>query len=120
MQKRSDIRGRLTLWRLVFCLLYLERLLSSSQYGLDANKRLSARIQLGSTTNTLDADGDIILVKPVPELTEHTIVATLKSLTGSLMQIPRWYRRLNTGGSRCIDGLVRAEKLSDLREQFKS
>ena len=59
-----------------------------SQYGLDANKGYFARIQLGSTTNTLDADGDVILVKPVPELTEHTIVATLNSLTGSLMQIP--------------------------------
>ena len=59
-----------------------------SQYGLDANKGYLARVQLGSTTNTLDADGDVILVKPIPELTEHIIVAALDSLTGSLMQIP--------------------------------
>ena len=48
-----------------------------SQYGLDANKGYLARVQLGSATNTLDADGDVILVKPIPELTEHIIVAAL-------------------------------------------
>ena len=59
-----------------------------SQYGLDANKGYLARVQLGSATNTLDADGDVTLVKLIPELTENIIVAALDSLTGSLMQIP--------------------------------
>jgi tRNA pseudouridine55 synthase len=37
-----------------------------SQYGLDAHKGYLARIQLGSATDTLDADGNVVLVKPIP------------------------------------------------------
>ncbi len=59
-----------------------------SQYGLDANKGYLARVQLGTATNTLDADGDVIAEKSVPSLTESNISAVLQSLTGPLMQVP--------------------------------
>ena len=59
-----------------------------SQYGLDADKGYLARVQLGSATDTLDADGNVVLVKPIPELTESNILAVLGSLTGSMMQVP--------------------------------
>ena len=59
-----------------------------SQYGLDANKGYLARVQLGSATDTLDADGNVVLVKPIPELTESNILAVLGSLTGPMMQVP--------------------------------
>ena len=59
-----------------------------SQYGLDAYKRYLARIQLGSATDTLDADGSIVLVEPIPELTESKIATVLSALTGPQMQVP--------------------------------
>ena len=59
-----------------------------SQYGLDANKGYLARVQLGSATDTLDADGNVVLVKPIPRLTESSILAVLESLTGPIMQVP--------------------------------
>ena len=59
-----------------------------SQYGLDANKGYLARVQLGYATDTLDADGNVVLVKPIPELTESSILAVLESLTGPMMQVP--------------------------------
>ena len=59
-----------------------------SQYGLDADKGYLARVQLGSATDTLDADGNVVLVKPIPELTESNILAVLGSLTGPMMQVP--------------------------------
>ena len=59
-----------------------------SQYGLDANKGYLARVQLGSATDTLDVDGNVVLIKPIPELSESSIVAVLESLTGPLMQVP--------------------------------
>lgn len=59
-----------------------------SQYGLDANKGYLARVQLGSATDTLDADGNVVLVKPIPRLTESIILAVLGSLTGPMMQVP--------------------------------
>jgi len=59
-----------------------------SQYGLDADKGYLARVQLGSATDTLDADGNVVLVKPIPRLTESNILAVLESLTGPMMQVP--------------------------------
>jgi len=59
-----------------------------SQYGLDADKGYLVRVQLGSATDTLDADGNVVLVKPIPELTESNILAVLGSLTGQMMQVP--------------------------------
>lgn len=59
-----------------------------SQYGLDANKGYLARVQLGSATDTLDADGNVVLVKPIPRLTESRILSVLGSLTGPMMQVP--------------------------------
>ena len=59
-----------------------------SQYGLDADKGYLARVQLGSATDTLDADGNVVLVKPIPRLTESNILAVLGSLTGPMMQVP--------------------------------
>ena len=100
--------------------LYLERLLSSVNTASMPNKGYLARIQLGSATNTLDADGDVVLVKPIPELTEHIIVAVLDPLTGRRCRCLRWYQRSNIEGSRCIDGPARAKKLSGLLAQFKS
>ncbi len=59
-----------------------------SQYGLDAHKEYLARIQLGSATDTLDADGNVVLVKPIPELNKSKITTVLSALTGAHMQIP--------------------------------
>lgn len=59
-----------------------------SQYGLDAHKGYLARIQLGSATDTLDADGNVVLVKPIPELTESKIATVLSTFTGAQMQVP--------------------------------
>ncbi len=59
-----------------------------SQYGLDAHKGYLARIQLGSATDTLDADGNVVIVKPIPELTESKIATVLSALTGTQMQVP--------------------------------
>ena len=91
-----------------------------SQYGLDANKGYLARVQLGSATNTLDADGDVTLVKLIPELTENIIVAALDSLTGSLMQIPPMVSALKYRGKPLYKWARQGREIERPREQFKS
>jgi tRNA pseudouridine55 synthase len=59
-----------------------------SQYGLEANKGYVARVQLGTATNTLDADGEIIAKQDFPSINEVLLQSVLASLTGDLMQIP--------------------------------
>ena len=55
---------------------------------LECPQRYLARIQLGSATDTLDVDGNVVLVKPIPELTESKIANVLSALTGTQMQVP--------------------------------
>lgn len=59
-----------------------------SQYGLEANKGYVARVQLGTATNTLDADGEVIAEQDIPVIDEALLGGVLQSLTGDLMQIP--------------------------------
>ena len=59
-----------------------------SQYGLDSNKVYRARIQFGSATNTLDAEGEVVAKRPVSLLRKNDVMSVLQTLTGSLMQIP--------------------------------
>ena len=59
-----------------------------SQYGLDSNKVYRARIQFGFATNTLDAEGEVVAKQAISLLRERDVMSVLKTLTGSLMQIP--------------------------------
>jgi tRNA pseudouridine55 synthase len=59
-----------------------------SQYGLEANKGYIARVQLGTATSTLDADGEVIAQQNIPFINEALLHDVLQSLTGNLMQIP--------------------------------
>ena len=59
-----------------------------SQYGLDSNKVYRARIQFGSATNTLDAEGEVVATQPISFLLERDVRSVLNNLTGPLTQIP--------------------------------
>lgn len=59
-----------------------------SQYGLEANKGYVARVQLGTATNTLDSDGEIIAQQEMPVIDEALLRGVLQSLTGDLTQVP--------------------------------
>jgi len=68
-----------------------------SSYLLDASKTYRAICHLGKTTSTGDAEGDITSVSAV-NVTEADITAVLKSLTGSIQQIPPMYSALKHKG----------------------
>ncbi len=59
-----------------------------SQYGLDSNKIYRARVQFGSATHTLDAEGDVVATQPILLPPERDVVTVLNELTGPIMQIP--------------------------------
>ena len=59
-----------------------------SQYGLDSKKGYLARVQLGTATDTLDADGVVVSRKAIPVIDKITLSSVLNALTGSLMQVP--------------------------------
>jgi tRNA pseudouridine55 synthase len=68
-----------------------------SQYLLDADKGYETRMQLGVTTTTGDAEGEVLERKPV-DVTSDAIEAILPRFRGDIQQIPPMYSALKRDG----------------------
>lgn len=70
-----------------------------SRYITGLDKTYTATARFGATSDTLDADGDIVdLDTPMPA--EHEVRAALKNFTGGILQIPPMASALKVGGER--------------------
>ncbi len=69
-----------------------------SQYLLDSDKRYWTRIRLGQTTNTGDADGQILEERPVTGITAELIESVLVEFRGSIEQTPSMYSAIKYHG----------------------
>lgn len=78
-----------------------------SHYLLDANKTYETTIQLGATTTTADAEGEVIQQFAIPQLTLEKIQAVLEQFKGDILQIPPMYSALKKDG-RPLYELARA------------
>lgn len=65
---------------------------------LGGRKAYRARIRLGTTTDTDDADGLVLRERPVPALDRATVEAALAPFTGRIRQRPPIYSALKQGG----------------------
>ncbi|MEE3135452.1 MAG: tRNA pseudouridine(55) synthase TruB, partial [Candidatus Neomarinimicrobiota bacterium] len=63
-------------------------------------KSYRAVLQLGEETDTLDLDGKIITVKPVPTLDKNLVESVLKNFIGKYKQIPPMYSAKKVNGVR--------------------
>ena len=63
-------------------------------------KEYSATIRLGQTTDTDDADGEIIDHVPVHEIDEPELLGAMGALTGEIRQIPPGVSAIKVGGQR--------------------
>ncbi|WP_415845520.1 tRNA pseudouridine(55) synthase TruB [Stutzerimonas zhaodongensis] len=68
-----------------------------SQYLLDADKGYETVAQLGVTTTTADAEGEVIERKPVTA-TQAQLEALLPQFRGDLLQVPPMYSALKRDG----------------------
>ncbi len=71
-----------------------------SAYLLDADKEYQARCQLGVTTKTGDAAGEVMEKRPVPELNEQLLKSVLSDFCGEIEQIPPMFSALKHKGER--------------------
>lgn len=87
-----------------------------SRYWLAADKSYQVRAQLGVTTDSLDADGQVLQCRPVPILDAAWVQSLLaRELTGSLWQIPPIFSALKHEG-RPLYELARAGASTELAE----
>ena len=64
------------------------------------DKRYLARIRLGSSTDTLDAEGKQLAQASVPSLNRKSIEKVLSNFMGQIEQIPPMYSALHHQGQR--------------------
>ena len=75
-------------------------------------KSYRAVLQLGEETDTLDLDGKVITVKPVPTLDKNLVESVLKNFIGKYKQIPPMYSAKKVNGVRLYK-LARKNKTID-------
>jgi len=106
-----------------------------SQMHLDADKAYVADVQLGRTTTTADAEGDVLQTRAVPALTQADLDAVAVQFSGEISQLPPMYSALKKDGkplyayARAGETVVREPRqitifdlqlrLSDVRDQIK-
>jgi len=65
---------------------------------LGSRKAYVAECRLGATTSTADLEGEIMLERPVPVLSDDAIEASLTKLRGRITQIPPAYSAIKVEG----------------------
>lgn len=69
-----------------------------SGFLLSANKTYQVECQLGVRTNSADADGKVISVRPVVGINTRVISQWLESFTGEIQQIPPMHSAIKING----------------------
>lgn len=78
-----------------------------AQFITEATKAYDATLKLGATTDTLDADGTVLLQRPVPALTAELLEGVLSKFRGTFQQTPPMYSAVKVNGKRLYE-LARA------------
>ncbi len=78
-----------------------------AQFITESTKAYDATLQLGATTDTLDADGKILEERPVPPMSAERLEQALEAFRGTFLQTPPMYSAVKVGGRRLYE-LARA------------
>ena len=71
-----------------------------SAFLLDADKRYRVRVRLGETTETADAEGDVIATAPTDGITDEQVRAVVVDFVGTIEQLPPMYSAVKHEGQR--------------------
>lgn len=81
-----------------------------SEYVSASDKRYQAVIQLGTTTDTYDSDGQVLTNQPV-NITEEQFVAALQSFIGEIEQVPPPYSAVKVKGRKAYEMAREGEEI---------
>jgi tRNA pseudouridine55 synthase len=74
-----------------------------SDYVMHGKKRYQARVRLGETTTTYDAEGEVVLERDASRVTREDVERVLPSFVGEIEQIPPMYSAIKQGGKKLYD-----------------
>lgn len=69
-----------------------------SQYLMSVDKEYTGTIKLGASTNTQDAEGEVLESRPVPPLSEADVRAALNGFLGDQYQTPPMFSAIKIAG----------------------
>lgn len=69
-----------------------------SQFMMSMDKEYTATMKLGEETDSQDADGEVLVTKQVPELTEEAVRAEMKNFLGDQYQTPPMFSAKKVNG----------------------
>lgn len=69
-----------------------------SQYLMGLDKEYEGTVELGKTTDTQDAEGEMLQTRPVPPLTEAAVKAAIAGFLGDQYQLPPMYSAVKIDG----------------------
>jgi len=69
-----------------------------SQYLMSMDKEYAGTLKLGEETDSQDADGEVLVRKEVPELTEDIVRAEMKAFMGDQYQTPPMFSAKKVNG----------------------
>lgn len=69
-----------------------------SQFLISLDKEYEGSVCLGKTTNTQDADGEVMETRPVPELSREQVAEAMRGFTGDQYQTPPMFSAIKIGG----------------------
>ncbi len=70
----------------------------ASQFLISLDKRYEGTIRLGQTTHTQDAESDIVVEAPVPDIGEEEIRRQMTAFTGDQYQTPPMHSAIKVNG----------------------
>ncbi|WP_417329827.1 tRNA pseudouridine(55) synthase TruB [Halomonas cupida] len=74
-----------------------------SQHLLDADKVYRTRVELGASTDTGDAEGEVVARSTVPALEESDLTAMMAGFVGEQQQTPPMYSALKLNGRKLYE-----------------
>jgi tRNA pseudouridine55 synthase len=69
-----------------------------SQFIISLDKEYEGTIELGKTTDSQDADGEVMETRPVPVLSEADVKAAMAGFLGDQYQLPPMFSAIKIGG----------------------
>lgn len=96
---------------LIICLGDATRL---SDYVMHTSKKYRAQITLGKTTDTYDAEGEILTQVDASHISREDVQAILPQFTGDIQQIPPMYSAIKVDGQKLYD-MAREGKSIELK-----
>ena len=91
-----------------------------SQRMLDADKSYDATIRLGATTDTYDAEGELLSYHNPSELCDSQIKSELLTMQGAQSQVPPVYSALKHNGKPLYHYMRGTKKRQSLEEQSQN